>query len=67
MKFELVCQNCASINRNAVPIPSKNDGVDLYCWSCNGILITFFADEHFMAEAIEKWIDRNKEHQKVIE
>ena len=67
MKFELGCSNCSAINRAAVPIPSKNDGVDLTCWNCDALLLTFYADDHFMGKAIGTWLEKRGDQTKVIE
>jgi len=52
MKFEISCRECGAINRNELPIPSKNDGLDLNCYNCESLLITFYTDESTMGKAI---------------
>jgi len=52
MKFEISCRECGAINRNELPVPSKNDGLDLNCYNCESLLITFYTDESTMGKAI---------------
>jgi len=54
LKFEISCRECGAINRNELPIPSKNDGLDLNCYNCESLLITFYKDESIMGKAIEE-------------
>ncbi|GEM_PF-4695159 len=61
MKFEIGCTSCGAINRSSVPIPSKNDGVDFTCWNCEGMLLTFYSDEHFMGKAIQSYIEKRNQ------
>ncbi len=58
MKFEIVCRDCGNINRNEIPVCSKNDGLELSCESCESVLITFYHDEHPMAIAISSQAEK---------
>jgi len=58
--FEIVCRDCGAINRNETPIPSKEDGLDLYCYGCNSILVTFYSNENIMGKAIRQHLDDKK-------
>jgi len=57
MKYEIVCRDCGAINRNEVPIASKNDGLDLNCFNCETVLITFYHDESSMGIAIKSLLE----------
>lgn len=64
MKFEISCRECGAINRNELPIPSNNNGLDLSCYNCDSLLITFYTDESIMGQAITEVI---KNISKVVE
>jgi len=55
--YELVCGSCGTINRQEVPLPSKKDGLDLSCYHCNILLITFYGDESLMGKVIKDVVD----------
>lgn len=57
MKYEIVCRDCGAINRNEVPIASKKDGLDLNCFNCETVLITFYHDDHVMGLAINSILE----------
>lgn len=56
MKYEIVCRDCGQINRAEIPLVSKKDGLDLNCFNCENLLITFFHDEHYMGIAITQFL-----------
>ncbi len=65
MIYEIGCQNCGGINRNEVPLPSKDEPLDLNCYNCDSVLITFYSDKSIIAKAIKKTFDKRNQ-KKVI-
>ena len=56
MKYEIVCRDCGQINRAETPLVSKKVGLDLNCFNCESLLITFYHDEHYMGYAIDVFL-----------
>ena len=46
MIFEIVCNNCNTINRDDIPLLSKKTGMDMLCMKCDEILFSFYDDNH---------------------
>jgi len=66
LKVEIVCNSCGMINRNEVPIPSKDQGLMMTCLNCQNILASFYSDESLMGKHITDQMKHLTNEKKVI-
>lgn len=66
MKIEISCRECGIVNRNEIPLPSKEQGLVMYCHNCQYILATFYSDESLMGKHISAEMKHIPNHEKAI-